>query len=348
MAVATRKCGDSSLELSVIGIGGWSFGGGDYWGPQQQADINAVIGKALEYGCTYIDTAEAYDDGKSEEAIGIALKQDKNSSKAILGTKVLPGNCAPKVLREHLQQSLTRLQVPSIDLYMVHWPLDTNPVAPGTPEDQIPNVTTTFETLIQFQNEGLIKHIGISNFGVQQMTEVLATGAKIAVNQLPYGLFLRSIEHEIIPLCQSKGIGIIGYSPLLQGLLTGKYTSLDDLPSYRTRTRHFAGTRERSRHGGPGCESEMVASLAKIKEISEREGVEMTVLALAWCLKNPAIACIIPGTRNLEQLETNVKAAKFEMSDALYKELCDATEDVKKALGKCVDIYQSDADQRTK
>jgi aryl-alcohol dehydrogenase-like predicted oxidoreductase len=332
----------------VIGIGGWQFGGGDYWGGQDQKDINDVVAKALESGCTYFDTAQAYDDGKSEIALGNALKQVPDSSKAIIGTKIMPGNAAPKLLRKAVQVSLERLQIPCIHLLMLHWPTDTNPMPAGTPADEIPDVKSTFQTLIELQNEGLIKHIGLSNFGVQQMKEVLATGVKIVINQLPYGLFLRMIELEIIPFCQEHGIGVIGYSPLLQGLLTGKYTSIDELPDYRTRTRHFAGTRNRSRHGGPGCEPELLQALADIRKVSEREGVTMTILALAWCLKNPAICCIIPGTRNLAQLEDNVKAAHYQMSDEVYKELCDATEPVKSALGHYVDIYQSNENQRTK
>jgi len=345
--VPTRKCGDSSLELSAIGIGGWSFGGGEYWGAQESSDISDVIVKALEFGCTYFDTAEAYDEGKSELALGQAL-QAHPSPLALVGTKILPGNCAPKVMREHLQKSLERLQLPFVHLYMVHWPLDTNPVPEGTPLDEVPDVKSAFATLAELQKEGLIKHIGISNFGVKQMTEALATGVKIAVNQLPYGLFCRTIELEIIPFCQEHGIGVIGYSPLLQGLLTGKYKTIDEVPDYRTRTRHFAGTRNRSRHGGPGCEKELIEALEQIRAVSDREGVSMTVLALSWCLKNPAIACIIPGTRNLSQLETNVQAAKYAMTDEVYKELCTITEPVKKALGNFVDIYQSDENQRTK
>eukprot|EP01127_Copromyxa_protea_P014430 TRINITY_DN4014_c0_g1_i3.p1 TRINITY_DN4014_c0_g1~~TRINITY_DN4014_c0_g1_i3.p1 ORF type:complete len:242 (-),score=30.67 TRINITY_DN4014_c0_g1_i3:70-795(-) len=235
MSVVTkRRCGNSELELSVIGIGGWSFGGGEYWGEQDQKDNLEVISKALSYGCTYFDTAEAYDNGASEKALGDVLKKCENGDQAVIGTKILPGNCAPKVIREHLKKSLERLQVPSIDLYMVHWPIDTNPSPPpGTPEDEIPDTKAAFETLAALQKEGLIKHIGISNFGVEQMKSALATGAKIVVNQLPYGLFLRSIETEILPFCVSHGIGVIGYSPLLQGLLTGKYSSLDELPDFR-------------------------------------------------------------------------------------------------------------------
>jgi len=335
----TRRCGSSDFTLSELGVGGWSFGGGEYWGEQEQADIDAVTKKALEQGVYYFDTAEAYDNGKSEEALGKALKTlpEDLRAKAVIGTKVLPNHCAPKVLREHLEKSLKRLQLESVDLYMVHWPIP----APTEEGEDVPNVTSAFKTLVELQKEGLIKHIGVSNFGVKQLTEALQTGATIVVNQLPYGLFLRTIEIEVLPLCKEHGIGVIGYSPLLQGILTGKYNSIDEIPDYRLRTRHFAGTRPRSRHGGPGCEEALWASLEKIKEIAKREGVTPATLALSWCLKNPLITCIIPGSRNLEQLETNIQATNYVMSDELWQELNDVTEEVKKHLGTALDIYES-------
>jgi len=341
-AVPRRKCGKHDLTLPVLGLGAWSFGSGDYWGPQEQKDVSEVIEYGLSIGVDYIDTAEAYDSGKSEIAIGIALQ----GKKALIGSKVLPQNCTPEKMRKSLQNTLQRLQADHVFLYMVHWPIDTHKFPPGTPESDIPNVTSCFNTLKELQQEGKIKHIGVSNFGVRQLRDALATGVTISVNQLPYGLFLRSIEYELLPFCQAQGIGVIAYSPLLQGLLTGKYNSADDMPQYRTRTRHFNGNRKQSRHGGPGCEPELFKALNQIKQISENLKVSMAELALAWTLKTPGITCVIPGARNVGQLKANIKSTNLEISDEIYKKLQEISYPIKEHLGKYVDIYESIENQR--
>jgi len=265
----------------------------------------------------------------------------------LIGTKVVPQNCTPKKLRESLENSLKRLQTDHVFLYMVHWPLDTHKFPPDTPKEDIPDTVSCFETLKKLQQEGKITHIGVSNFGVKQLKDALSTGVNIVVNQLPYGLFLRSIEYEIIPYCVEQGIGVVGYSPLLQGLLAGKYDSIDAMPDYRTRTRHFKGTRNRSRHGGPGCEEEMTKALKEIKEISQKLGVSMSTLSLAWAIKNPAITCIIPGARNVAQLRENLKSSELELSEETYGKLNEISRPIKEHLGKYVDIYESVENQRT-
>jgi len=202
------------------------------------------------------------------------------------------------------------------------------------------------KTLKELQNEGKIKHIGVSNFGVRQLRDALATGVTIPVNQLPYGLFLRSIEYELLPFCIAQGIGVIAYSPLLQGVLTGKYKSADEMPEYRTRTRHFNGNRKLSRHGGAGCEKEMFKALLEIQQISEKLNISMAELSLAWALKTPGITCVIPGARNVGQLKANVKSTNLEISDEIYKKLQEISNPIKEHIGKYVDIYESIENQR--
>jgi aryl-alcohol dehydrogenase-like predicted oxidoreductase len=342
--VPRRDLGDCGLNVPVIGVGGWSFGGGDYWGEQQQKDVDDVITVALESGCNFFDTAEAYDNGDSETVLGKSLAS--RQGKVIIGTKIVPENCTPKKIREHLQGSLDRLQLNCVDIYMIHWPLDTFKMEENTPEDEIPNIKTCLQTLQQLKEEGKIKHIGVSNFGVEQLKEALTVGVKIAVNQLPYGLFLRMMEDEVIPLCVQNGVGVVGYSPLMQGLLTGKYQNIDDIPVARTRTRHFSGSRPRSRHGCDGCEDDVIAALAKIQEIAKENNVTMAEISLAWALHNPNISCIIPGSRNLDQLNTNLSAAHIKLSDETYAALCDATQPIKQALKGCYDIYESNENSR--
>jgi len=340
--VPRRKCGKFDFELPVLGLGGWSFGSGDYWGAQEQKDVDEVVELGISVGANYFDTAEAYDGGKAETALGIALK----GKQGIIGSKVLPQNCTPEKLRQSLNNSLKRLQVDNLFLYMVHWPLDTHKFPPETPESDIPQVSTCFETLKELQKAGKITHVGVSNFGVAQLKVALATGIQITVNQLGYGLFLRSIEYDVLPFCRENGIGVIGYSPLLQGLLTGKYKTIDEMPDWRTRTRHFNSTRNRSRHGGPGCENEMLVALDQIRKVAEELGVTMTDLALAWAIHTPGITTIIPGSRTKGQLESNLKSIELKLTNEVYEKLAKITDPVKAHLGKYIDIYENIQNQR--
>ena len=204
-----RSANRLGIEISVMGIGGWSYGGGDYWGPQAQEDVDAVAHAALDHGINFFDTAEGYNEGRSEEAVGEALKGRRDE--AVVATKISPNNTEPTVLREHCEASLRRLQTDYIDIYIVHWPITEH------------SVEDAFATLTALKEEGKIRSIGVSNFGVEQLSEALATGVQIDVNQVCYNLLSRAIELEILPLCQKHGMGILGYMPLLQGLLTGMY-----------------------------------------------------------------------------------------------------------------------------
>jgi myo-inositol catabolism protein IolS len=325
--VEYRECGNSGLKLSVLGIGCWSFGGSedDYWGLQDQRDANDVVARALDLGVNYFDTAEGYNDGRSEESLGRALRSRR--AEAVIGTKIAPDNTQPAVLREHCEASLRRLGTHYIDLYMVHWPITEYPVADA------------FGTLADLKKEGKIRHIGVSNFGVQQLTEALATGAEIAANQLAYSLLTRGIEAEIMPLCRENGIGILPYMPLMQGLLTGKYQTPDDVPPLRARTRLFRGDRPLSRHGGPGAEAETFAALGAIQTMANRKGVPMSALALAWAAARPEISSVILGARNVTQLEAGVSGIGTPLSAGEIAELNAVTDPVLDKMGSSADIF---------
>ena len=323
-----RICGSSDLELPLLGVGVWSFGGesDDYWGVQSERDADAVVGRAVELGCAYFDTAEVYNDGASERALGKLLKGRRD--KVAVGTKVSPDNVAPATLREHCEGSLARLQTDYVDLYMVHWPIPS------------PGVADAFATLAELRDEGKIRHIGISNFGVEQMAEVLATGAQIAVNQLGYSLLTRAIELEIVPFCQESGIGIMTYMPLMQGILTGKYRSADDVPKERARSRHFSAGREGSRHGEPGVEKQMFAALDGLRAMSQETDIPMADLALAWCASNPTVSCVLAGARNVQQLEENARGVSLKLSDEMVSRLDAISDPVMQGMGPNPDMWQ--------
>jgi myo-inositol catabolism protein IolS len=348
-SVQTRPCGTSGLRLPVVGLGCWAFGGGEYWGAQSQDDVDQVVHAALDLGITYFDSAEAYNGGASETSLGRALAGRRD--RALIGTKVNPSNTAPATLRAHCQASLKRLGTDWIDLYMVHWPINASAIRHFTDEAALiatpPDLGLALETLEALRREGKIRHWGVSNFGARQLAEVAALGFQPAADELAYNLLMRAIEAEVLPWCREHGLGVLGYSALMQGLLSGKFTSIDDLPPARTRTRHFAGTRKGSRHGGAGVESETWAALQAIAAVAAEAGLPVADLAIAWAVANPDVTCTIVGCRNRRQLEENVRALALQLTPSLKAQLDRATAGVLAKLGPHIDYYQSVADSRS-
>ncbi len=318
-----RTCGKSGIEISPMGIGCWSYGGGDYWGPQAQSDVTAVANAALDAGINFFDTAEGYNNGRSEEALAVALKDRRHE--AIIGTKVSRPD--PTTIREHCEASLQRLQTDYVDIYMIHWP-----------DDEIA-IEESMAELTRLQEDGLIRAIGVSNFGVEQLTAALNTGASIAVNQLCYNLLSRAIEPELLPLCREQNVGILGYMPLLQGILTGQYKSADEIPPVHSRFRHFRDDREQASHGEEGAEEEMFETLEAIREISEAEQIPMSRLAIAWAMARPGITCMLVGTRNINELTQNLHVIEYTPSADVIESLDTITAPLLEQMGANPDYF---------
>ncbi len=206
----------------------------------------------------------------------------------------------------------------------------------------------TLAAMDELRREGKIRYVGVSNFGARQLAEAAALGVPLACDELPYSLLSRAIEFEVLPACGHLGLGALGYMPLMQGLLTGRYRSADELPASRARTRHFRGDRPGSRHGEPGREQETFQAIDAIRAIGEREGLPMEQLAIAWSVARPAMICTIVGARNAAQLEANVHAAERRLAPELVAELDAVTDALKAALGRNVDLFQSSANSRTR
>jgi len=344
----TRTCGRSGLTLPVLGLGTWAFGGGSYWGAQDQGDVDDVVAQALEAGMNYFDTAEMYNAGASEQSLGRALKGRRGQ--AIVGSKVSPSNTAPAVLRRHCEASLQRLGTDYLDLYMVHWPINANALRHYTEDPDLlarpPSTPEAFLTLAALQKEGKIRHIGVSNFGERQLREVLELGVTIAVNELPYNLLMRAIETSLAPFCRDHGIGIIGYMALMQGVLAGSFASFDELSEMRTRTRHFSATRPNSRHGEAGIEPEVWRAVVTLRAVAREEGLRLADLAIAWTLANADITCVLAGCRNRAQLAGNAQAANLRLSPVTLRRLTAATDEVRRLLGDSADYFQGRDDSR--
>lgn len=344
-----RLCKNSGLELSEIGTGCWSFGGGEYWGDQNQKDVNSVVHASVDLGINYFDTAEAYNEGRSETSLGLAIKGIPRD-KVIVGTKVSPSNCYAKTLVEHCHESLERLGTSYIDVYMIHWPIHPHSIRHFTQDAAIiqspPSIHEAIDTLRRLKKQGKIRHFGVSNFSSQRMTELPLM--EIAVNELPYNLFCRASEYDVLTSCQEHGIGVIGYMALLQGILADIYPTLDDVPLWQRRTRHFHtnGTKE-TRHGENGVEEEVNAALCDIRRISRETGFTMAELSIKWILLNPAINCTLVGSRNLEELNANVRSIVEPLSSDVKSELDRVTHQIMERLGNHLDYYESAENDRT-
>ncbi|MDN5210881.1 aldo/keto reductase [Fulvivirgaceae bacterium BMA12] len=344
-----RKCQTVNLELSVVGTGCWTFGGGEYWGDQSQKDVNEVVHASVDLGINYFDTAEAYNGGRSEESLGEAIK-GISRDKLVIGSKVSPSNCYKDTLIKHCEASLKRLDTDYIDLYMIHWPIHPRSIMFSTRDQKVienpPTIDEAIEALRILKQHGKIREFGISNFGCNKMRELPIQ--EIAANQLPYNLLCRAIEYDTLPFCQENGIGIIGYMALMQGILADAFPSLDDVPVWRRRTRHFNSENNKEcRHEEAGAEEETNAALEGIRNLCKETGHKMMDLALQWIFANPALTCILVGSRNVKQLEANVNAIREPLHKDLKDQLDQFTLPLMEKLGNHLDYFEGAKNDRT-
>ncbi|MDR3715080.1 MAG: aldo/keto reductase [Puia sp.] len=345
-----RQCGYTDLKLSVIGTGCWAFGGGEYWGPNDQSDTNAVVRAAVEAGINYFDTAEAYNEGRSERSLGEAIR-DIPRDKVLLGSKISPSHCYPDLLERHCEASLKRLGTDYLDLYMIHWPIHPHSIRHFTKDESVINHPPLLEEALArmetLKQKGMIRELGISNFSRARMQDIPAK-IRIAANELPYNLLCRAIEFDTLPHCQKKGVGIIGYMTLLQGILTGLYRSLEEVPEWQRRTRHFrAAGSPLSRHGEDGFEEQTEKARTAVRMIAGEEGISLASLATRWVLANPAITCALIGARNTRKLEENIAAAEGRLSTDTLNRLDKVTDKLKNKMDAHFDYYESTQNDRT-
>lgn len=347
-----NRCGASDLWLPALGLGCWSFGGGTYWGPTDQGDVDAVVRRALDLGITYFDSAEAYNDGRSEASLGQALR-GLPRDQVIVGTKVPPAYCYAHTLPVRCDASLQRLGLEVIDLYMIHWPIHPHSIRHFTADEALiqnpPSIAEALEALLRLRQAGKIRYIGVSNFAPARLAEARALCPDLVVNELPYSLLTRAVERESLPQCKRLGVGVIAYMVLLQGVLSDRYATLADVPPYQRRTRHFASAGSPlARHGEPGAEAETSAALAAIRQIATECGMTTTDLATKWALAGDGITCCLVGTRNPERLRENVRAVQEPLPPEIVARLSVATQPLLATLGDGFDYYESRENDRTR
>ena len=306
----TRKLGNSDLEITRIGFGAWAIGGGDWtmaWGPQDDDDSVAAIHRALDLGLNWIDTAAVYGLGHSEEVVAKALKTTAHkpyvfTKCGMVWNEQKEITNSLKSIREECEASLRRLNVDTIDLYQIHWP---------KPDEE---VEAAWSTMADLQREGKVRWIGVSNFSVEQMKRALKI-APITSLQPPYSMINRAVEAEILPFCAKNNIGVINYSPMHSGLLTGAMT--------KERVAAFPANDFR-RNAKNYQEPHLTRNLAiadLLKKIAARHNVAAGVVAIAWTLHQPAITAAIVGGRSPKQVEGTFPAATFRLSEAEYTEI---------------------------
>jgi len=302
----TKELGSSGMEITRVGFGAWAVGGGGFewsWGAQEDEDSIAAIHRALELGVNWIDTAAQYGFGHSETVVGRAIAslderpfvftkggQPEGPGGATLHDLTRDG------LRRELEGSLVRLGLEAVDLYQIHWPI---------PDEQIEE---GWAALVELRDEGLTRHIGVSNFSVEQLRRVQGV-APVETLQPPYSLIARETEDEILPFAEREGIGVIVYSPMGSGLLSGAMTRerIEALPDddWRTRSPEFRDPRL----------AENLALVERIRLVAERHGTTPGAVAIAWTLTNPAVDGAIVGFRRADQVDPIVAAANLELDD---------------------------------
>ncbi len=306
---ALRRLGNSDLNLSAIGLGAWAIGGSNWqyaWGAQEDAESIAAIHRALDLGVNWIDTAAVYGLGHSEEVVGRAVKSW--GRKPFLFTKcsrlwnpdgTIYSNLDAASLTNELDGSLKRLGVETIDLYQIHWP---------RPEEQI---EAAWELLARFREQGKVRWIGVSNFSAAQM-RLLEPIAPITSLQPPYSMLRREVEKDILPFAEGHGIGVINYSPMVSGLLTGRMTAerAGALPEDDWRRNHPEFREPRL--------SRNLRLVELLREIGSAHGVTAGVVAVAWTLHHPAVTAAIVGGRSAAQVEETAAALTFRLSEQEY------------------------------
>jgi aryl-alcohol dehydrogenase-like predicted oxidoreductase len=300
-----RQLGTTDMHITPVGFGAWALGGGDWvysWGPQDDEESAAAIHYALDLGINWIDTAAGYGLGHSEEVVGKTLAG--MSDRPFVFTKCSlvwneKGDFFDSLKRESVRRecedSLRRLKLDYIDLYQIHW---------NRPDEDIEE---GWATLAELQREGKVRWIGLSNFSVEQMQRAQAI-APINSLQPPYSLIRPEVENEILPFCLKNNIGVIVYSPMYSGLLTGKMTPerIKNLPSddWRQRDPEFQM---------PRLEKNMLL-VSTLAEIGKQHGVEPGVVAIAWTLRLPAVTAAIVGMRRPSQVDGIFPSINFRLN----------------------------------
>jgi len=312
-------------NVSRIVMGCWALAGDQTWGFQDEQEAIATIHAAIDVGINFFDNAELYGNGLAESILGKALIGRRD--RVFIASKFNWEHARSEQVIAACERSLRRLQTDYIDLYQIHWANWDVPFE------------ETWGALQRLREQGKIRAIGVCNFGPRDLSAILQLGHP-STNQLPYGPLFRAIEFEVVPACLAAGVGILCYSPLTIGLLTGKFSTADEVPAGRARTRHFASQRPLTRHGEPGCEEETFKAIAEIASLAQALNVSIPQLALAWLLQRPGVLGVINGMRRPDQAVQNAIAAEIDLNSSVASRIEMITDQIKEKLGANPDMWE--------
>jgi aryl-alcohol dehydrogenase-like predicted oxidoreductase len=307
-----RVLGNSELELTTVGLGTWAMGGDDWafgWGPQDDAASQQSVHEAIDAGINWIDTAPVYGLGRSEEVVGEAIRDRR--SEVIVATKcgrvwdetrTIGKRLNKESVKQEVEESLRRLGIEQIDLYQMHWP---------EPDDQIEE---GWSTIVELIKEGKVRFGGVSNFSLEQLKRVHAIHPVTSL-QPPYSMFRRAIEQDLLPFCKENKIGVLAYSPMQAGLLTGKFT--------KERAAALADTdwRKRSPYFNDPQLTVNLETIERLRPIAERNGITMAQLSLVWIVRDPVLTAAIVGARKPGQIGETLKASGVTLSPSDLTEI---------------------------
>ncbi len=319
------KLKDSDISFSRLALGTWGYSGAKIWGPNDDEVSINTIHMAIDNGITVFDTADRYGNGHSEEVLGKAVKGKR--SKVTICTKVRLAHHDEIV--SHCEASLKRLGTDYIDIYQVHWPFKDVPME------------ETLGAYEELKASGKVREIGVCNFGPGAIER--SEGHKIVTNQLPYSLLWRVIEKNgAIQKSVDAGMTIWAYVPLAQGLLSGKYLKLEDVPLGRRETRFYSSKWEQGRHSDTGFEDIVFPFLNKLKALCDKSGCSMLEVAFGFLKAQPNVSSILAGARDMNQLAANIAAFNKKVPSDVIEAAVKLSDPLKEAMGENADLWQND------
>lgn len=304
-----RNLGNSGLSVTPIGYGAWGIGGPPFWAEKDENEAIRAIQAAVDAGINLIDTAPVYGFGRSEEIVGKALEGRRNN--AIIATKCglrwkkealggIYNDLGPASVWEEVENSLRRLKTDRIDLYQIHWP------DPKTPLEQ------TMVALSLLKAQGKVVHIGVSNFDETMMAQALEIAPVVSL-QPPYNMLQREIEGRILPLCREKNIGVLAYSPLASGVLSGKYDEDSTFDGWRAKGNFGIFKKETF---GPAMKKVQL-----LKDYAANKGVSLAELAIRWVIDQPGVTCALAGMNSPGHVGANIRALELELTESEHAEI---------------------------
>jgi aryl-alcohol dehydrogenase-like predicted oxidoreductase len=311
----TSSIGQGTVPSTVLGLGCWAFGSG--WGPQQDEESRGAVRAALDAGITHFDTAQGYGGGRSEAVVGEALAPDRG--RVFIATKT-GANSKPGAMEAAVDTSLQRLKTDAIDLYYIHWPRK------GV------DLKVVMEGLERARAKGKIRAIGVSNFSVAQMEEVQKVG-RIDAHQLCYNLLWRFPERDLLPFCMQHKIAVVTYSSIAEGMLTGKFGP--ERPAFAPGD-HRATTLYFDPQVYPHCH----AGVERMKAIAKEAGREMAHLAIRWVMSRPGVACVLVGSRRVDQVRSNVAATEGDVPPSVFDRMTAVSDEVMKHVPDVGNIFR--------